>query len=92
MFNLKITLKTFSQLHSSPFRVATDLSGPVADDKGGYTQADDEVDVDDAPQVGLLLQRTLALLRRRGSLVSILFPLHPAQPVEGRLPPGLSLD
>lgn len=71
---------------------AADLSSPVANDKGGYAQADNEVDVDDVRQMGLLLQRREVLFRRRGVIVSILSPLHTAQPVEGRRPPGLSLD
>lgn len=40
----------------------------------------------------LLLQRTRFLFSRRRLLISPLPPLHPAQPVEGRLPPGLSWD
>lgn len=75
-----------------PFRVATNLSSPVANDKGGSTQADNKVNVHDVLQMGLLLQRTRVLFRRRGVIVPILPPRHPAQPVEGRLPPGLSWD
>lgn len=94
IFKIKNNILTnSSQIHTwCPCRVATDLSSPVTNDEGGSTQADNKVDVDDVLQMGLLLQRTRVLFRRRRVVISILPPLHPAQPVEGRLPPGLSWD
>ena len=73
----------------------TCLSGPEANDKGSYREADDEVDVYNESGTWFFFQRTDRLLRRRRRrriIVSLPPSLHPTQPVEGGHQPGLALD
>ena len=79
---------------SLPISLAVENSslGPVANDKDGDGEADDEVGVDHVAKAWVLFQRASGVEKKRGlwGAVTLLLPLHPTQPVEGGLQPGLA--